>query len=123
VTPVGTVGVAICKDHFDATASGQIRACWDRLAPDWLLVPSMGDDKSVAAHSKRAKEAWEVRRTRSVVANQEPRLSAAAVAAVPGFIQRGPVAEAAVVGGTTFAPASTPGVPPARPAARLKRIK
>lgn len=125
VTPIGTVGIAICKDHFDATASGLIRACWDRLAPDWMLVPSMGDGKTVEAHLKRAKEAWEVRCTRSIVANQEARLASRDCDPVPGFIRCGAEPEAVKVGGSSFARAAQAGNPEPRRRgpAQITRIK
>ena len=125
LTPIGTVGIAICKDHFDASASGLIRACWDRLAPDWLLVPSMGDARTVEAHGKRAKESWDVRRTRSLVANQEARLARGAEEPAPGFIRRGGVAEPVAVGGSTFVPVAPPDepVPRGQGIPSLKRVK
>jgi hypothetical protein len=125
VTPIGIVGVAICKDHFDASASGLIRACWDRLAPDWLLVPSMGDARTVEAHRKRAKEAWDVRCTRSIVANQEARVTACEETPAPGFVRRGDVAEPVAIGGSTFASTPEPAdpEPPRRGVALLKRVK
>jgi predicted amidohydrolase len=82
VTAIGLVGIAICKDFSDQTASGLVSAAWDRLAPDWLLVPSMGDDATLKLHRDRAKAHAKLRGTRSVVANQE----AFAEDAKPGFV-------------------------------------
>lgn len=81
-TPIGLVGVAICKDFSDETATGLIQAVWNRLAPDWLLVPSMGDESTLRLHHACAESHAGLRGTRTAVANQqafdkEPR---------PGFV-------------------------------------
>lgn len=124
VTPIGSVGIAICKDHFDATAEGLVRAAWDRLAPDWLLVPSMGDEKTRTAHERRAKENWDVRRTCTLVANQEPRMAGDNPASVPGFVRRADAVEAVSPGGSSLTPPAGE-KPPAcgRGRPSLKRIK
>lgn len=70
-TPIGLIGVAICKDFSDA-ATELVHTAWNLLAPDWLLVPSMGKADTVKLHFKRAEEHWKLRGVRSVVANQAP---------------------------------------------------
>lgn len=71
-SPLGLIGVAICKDFSDASEP-LIETTWNLLAPDWLLVPSYGDQaKTLHRHEERAKGHWSLRRTRSLVANQEP---------------------------------------------------
>lgn len=90
-TPLGLVGIAICKDFSDA-ADPLINTAWDQLAPDWLLVPSYGDkEKTLHRHEERAKSHWSLRRTRSLVANQEPLFTTnngktEEEAAAPGFL-------------------------------------
>lgn len=97
-TPIGLIGVAICKDYCDETASGLIDSAWNRLAPDWMLVPSMGDEKTVQAHQARAEEHWKLRRICSVVANQQ----AASTTPWPGFVHGRDTAEVVKVGGSTL---------------------
>ncbi|CAK0738224.1 hypothetical protein CCP3SC1_1050001 [Gammaproteobacteria bacterium] len=111
VTPIGLVGIAICKDHFDAGADGLLHAAWDRLAPDWLLVPSMGDGKTVKAHQRRARDNWNIRHTRTLVANQEPRTTSYSPDPAPGFIHRTDNPEPVTAGGSTFAPPTLPTTP------------
>ena len=123
VTPIGTVGVAICKDYFDGTADGLIRAAWDRLAPDWMLVPSMGHGDTRAAHDRRAKENWELRRTRTLVANQEPRMPGESPEPVPGFVRRGAMVETVAPGGSSLAPRDDDPPLSAGRRPRLTRIK
>lgn len=81
ITPLGLVGVAICKDFSDKTTP-LIHAAWSRLAPDWLLVPSMGDDPTLKLHRSRAEEYAKFYGTHSVVANQQAFVKEAR----PGFI-------------------------------------
>lgn len=69
-TPLALVGVAICKDFSDKT-SILVRTVWERLAPDWLLVPSMGDDDTLRLHETCAQEHAKLRGMRSCVANQQ----------------------------------------------------
>lgn len=67
-TSIGLIAMPICKDFNDIVDG----LPWPRIAPDWCLVPSMGDEGNVNAHAKRAKELWDVfARTVSAVANQE----------------------------------------------------
>lgn len=88
MTPIGIVGVAICKDFSDAS-SELVNAAWNLLAPDWLLVPSMGDEASTQKrHLERAEEHWKRRGIRSVVANQEARIEGCTAPPdpAPGFV-------------------------------------
>ncbi|MDZ4251055.1 MAG: hypothetical protein U1A72_00590 [Sulfuritalea sp.] len=88
MTPIGVVGVAICKDFSDAS-SELVNAAWNLLAPDWLLVPSMGDQASTQKrHLERAEEHWKRRGIRSVVANQEAHIEGCALPPdpAPGFV-------------------------------------
>ena len=103
VTPIGLVGIAICKDHFDAGANGLLNAAWNRLAPDWLLVPSMGDSKTIEAHKRRARENWNVRRTNTLVANQELQTTSHPPNSAPGFIYRSNDPDPVTKCGSTFA--------------------
>jgi hypothetical protein len=96
-TPIGIVGVAICKDFCDGTALGLIDFAWNRLAPDWLLVPSMGDEQTLKVHRQRAVEHWKQRRMRSVVANQQ----AFSVIPLPGFVCIEGQDEPVAAGGST----------------------
>ncbi|MBP7080392.1 MAG: hypothetical protein KBA96_04720 [Rhodocyclaceae bacterium] len=88
VTPIGIVGIAICKDFSDA-ATEIVNVAWNRLAPDWLLVPSMGDNKkTMTLHRSRAEDHWKMRGTRCVVANQAPHIDGnpAPPEPAPGFV-------------------------------------
>jgi hypothetical protein len=70
VTPLGLVGVAICLD-FSSPAMTCQRA-WEAIAPEWMLVPSMGGDSTVDMHVIVAKQLTANHRTVSLVANQAP---------------------------------------------------
>jgi len=70
VTPIGIVGVLICKDFCDAFSP--VRDCHRIAFVDWWLVPSMGDQKTVSAHFRQAESSWKIaNRCTTVVANQE----------------------------------------------------
>ena len=80
-TPLGLVGVAICKDFSDK-GSSLVRTLWESLSPDWLLVPSMGDEETLRLHEPCAKERAKLHGIRSAVANQQ----AFDAEAKPGFV-------------------------------------
>lgn len=84
-TPIGLVAVLICKDFCD-DAGGIVRAVWDAIAPDWMLIPSMGDENSLAAHRLAAEHFVKLHGASVVLANQETGLANPA-AVKPGFVR------------------------------------
>jgi hypothetical protein len=68
ITPHGLVVVAICKDFLDAHE----RAVWEAVAPDLVLVPSMGDATTGKLHRETATHLARWCGARAVVANQAP---------------------------------------------------
>lgn len=106
-TPLGLVGIAICKDFSDASET-IIRAAWDCIAPDWILVPSYGDaEKTLKRHREQADDHWTLRNTRSLVANQEPDYRTASGEHVksvpaPGFAQAAETPQQVERGGSTL---------------------
>ncbi len=96
-TSIGLVGIAICKDYSDETAGGMIQAAWNRLAPDWLLVPSMGDESTLKLHKQCAQSHLKTRGTRTVVANQQ----AFSAQPQPGFVCSDAGVQEANPGGST----------------------
>jgi hypothetical protein len=101
-TPLGLVGVAICKDFCDVGNSALLNA-WNDIAPDWLLVPSYGNaEDTLKAHQKRALEHWSSRQTRSLVANQQRHYAATCDEPTPGFLQDGKASTPVAVGGSTL---------------------
>jgi hypothetical protein len=129
-TPLGLVGVAICKDFSDASAV-EIKAAWDLIAPDWMLVPSCGDSaKTLKLHHQRAEEHWTLRAIRSLVANQELSFERngrrVTDDSVPGFLWAAEQAQPADAGGSTLTtnlPQDAPQVRPATAQPKLQRIK
>lgn len=109
LTPVGLVGVAICKDFSDASAV-EIKAAWDLIAPDWMLVASYGDrEKTLKRHREKASEHATLWGTRSLIANQEPFFSSshgttakAPSDKAPGFLLAAQGEQAVAVGGSTL---------------------
>lgn len=84
-TPMGLVAVLICKDFCD-DAGGVVRALWDAIAPDWMLIPAMGDANSLAAHDVAAEHFAKLHGVSVVLVNQETGLASPA-AAKPGFVR------------------------------------
>jgi predicted amidohydrolase len=68
VTPHGLVVMVICRDFLDDGAHD----LWRLLAPDLVLVPSMGHAETVSAHERRAKMLGRYAGTQVVVAGQPP---------------------------------------------------
>lgn len=107
LTPLGLVGVAICKDFSDASAP-EVEAAWNLIAPDWLLVPSYGDhERTLKRHRERAQEHDTRRGMRSLIANQEPRFAnqhgqGRCCASAPGFLRADGDEQAVAVGGSTL---------------------
>ncbi len=64
---IGLIGVAICLEFFQ---SPQHQAAWSMLAPDWMLVPSMGDQNTTHAHSNMATHMSDLHHTTTLVCNQ-----------------------------------------------------
>jgi hypothetical protein len=66
-TAIGIIAMPICKDFNDAAGID-----WTEIGPDWCLVPSMGDESNISAHSEQAQKLWKIFfRTISLIANQE----------------------------------------------------
>ena len=84
-TEIGLVAVLICKDFCD-DAGGLVRAVWDAIAPDWMLIPAMGDENSLAAHKVAAEHFAKLHGVSVVVANQETGLVRPPTPA-PGFVR------------------------------------
>lgn len=80
VTSLGVIGVAICIEFSDPCAE-PLRA-WTAVAPRWMLVPSMGEDSTVALHVRTAESLRDTHRTTTLIANQSPTPKAL----VPGCI-------------------------------------
>jgi hypothetical protein len=75
-TSMGILAMPICKDFNDAASID-----WNEIGPDWCLVPSMGNESSIRAHSEQAQRLWKILfRTTSLIGNQEFEGSP-----VPGF--------------------------------------
>ncbi|MGH8563577.1 MAG: hypothetical protein ACREXW_05615 [Gammaproteobacteria bacterium] len=47
-TPIGLLAIPICLDFCDE--AHPFNFLWQDLGVEWLLVPAMGDDKSISAH-------------------------------------------------------------------------
>ncbi len=107
LTPLGLVGVAICKDFSDASAP-EVEAVWNVIAPDWLLVPSYGDEAhTLRRHRERAREHDSRRGIRSLIANQEPSFAnqhgqRVCDASAPGFLRADGGEQAVASGGSTL---------------------
>jgi hypothetical protein len=97
LTDHGLVGILICKDHLDLTDTS-LRAAWDAIDPDWALVPSMGEFKTVDLHRERAKTQSKLRGTKTIVANQNPDPNQNC----PGFAILGDLSQEMDVTGHTF---------------------
>ena len=54
VTPIGSMTVLICKDFMDNAP--RVNNLLTEVPVDWVWVPSFGDEKTLKAHKKRAKE-------------------------------------------------------------------
>jgi predicted amidohydrolase len=54
VTPIGSMTVLICKDFMDNAP--RVDNLLTEVPVDWVWVPSFGDEKTLKAHKKRAKE-------------------------------------------------------------------
>lgn len=67
-TSIGLVGVSICLgfSHPD----GRPHAAWSRIAPSWMLVPSMGEQSTLDLHRGVADQLHNTHRTVTLVANQ-----------------------------------------------------
>ena len=70
VTDIGLVGVTICLDF--SHPNGLCHASWSKLAPEWMLVPSMGANSTVDLQRGVAGQLADTHRTVSLVANQPP---------------------------------------------------
>jgi predicted amidohydrolase len=66
VGSIGNLSVAICRDFCEAT----LASFWAVLAPDIVLVPSMGNQNTQSAHGRRAADLALRASTATVVANQ-----------------------------------------------------
>ena len=89
-TPIGIISMPICKDFNDVAGID-----WTPMGPDWCLVPSMGDETNVKAHTGQAERLWKVLfRTVSLVGNQEYDGGP-----IPGFAYDGSIQPAAAGGG------------------------
>jgi hypothetical protein len=127
---LGLVGVAICKDFSDASAV-EIKAAWDVIAPDWMLVASYGDrEKTLKRHRERAREHASLWGTRSLIANQEPFFGSrdggtveALSQKAPGFLLTAQGEQAITVGGSTLTTPSPVTGRAAAPGPRMYRIK
>ena len=73
------VAVAICLDFCDDTADEVYR----HLGADLVIVPSMGDLKTVEAHQRHAKQLQSQQGSVSLVVQQHPSLPGQADAAAP----------------------------------------
>ncbi len=82
-TPLGLMAMPICLDFCQGGAV--FPAIWQRLGAQWALVPAFGNEHSVRAHDRRAKDLSHAHATRTLLANQPfPSDSPA-----PGFIHPG----------------------------------
>lgn len=70
-TPLGLFVAPICLDFCDSRTRPFDRI-WNDLGPEWLLVPSMGEESTLSAHTLRAKEMDGIYRSVVIVANQMP---------------------------------------------------
>ncbi len=70
----GLVGFAICLD-FCEIGNVPIARLWGIVGPALMLVPSMGDEVTNAAHAARARELHFQHETYTVVASQHPERS------------------------------------------------
>ena len=66
-TPIGLVAMPICRDFCDEDAF--FGDFWQDLAPDWILVPAMGEAASISAHGRRSAQLHRAG-TACAVANQ-----------------------------------------------------
>ena len=67
-TPVGLVAMPICRDFCDEDAFFSL--LWQELAPDWILVPAMGEQTSISAHLRRSGQLLRAYGCACAVANQ-----------------------------------------------------
>jgi hypothetical protein len=81
-TSLGLVGVAICIEFSDT--SGLPHAAWAAVGPQWMLVPSMGEESTVKMHHRAAEMLRDQHRTTTLVSNQS-----AEGGCWPGFIVAG----------------------------------
>lgn len=90
-TDIGLVGVAICIEFCgNVTAHAQ---AWQRIAAEWMLVPSMGAESTLVEHRSAADALHRNHKTVSLVANQ----SSESTAQWPGFAvvdKSGPISNA-----------------------------
>ena len=85
VTAAGSFSLLICKDFLDDHQS--VATLLREVPVDWMLVPSYGDESSVARHADRALSLAKVGPgTCSIIANQR-NIEVAAGAPCPGFVQ------------------------------------
>lgn len=70
-TTLGAVAVPICLDFCQA--GHPFPALWEEIGVAWALVPSMGDDTTVHAHERRARDTWTSHGQVTAVANQPVR--------------------------------------------------
>lgn len=70
-THIGLIGIPICLDFCQE--GRPFSYLWEKIGVEWLLVPAFGDEKSISAHLRRAKELFRMHGTVSVIANQHPR--------------------------------------------------
>lgn len=67
-TPMGLVALAICRDFLEEDESMALP--WQKIAPDWVFVPSMTPIQGIRSHEVRARILSNCCRTRSLVPNQ-----------------------------------------------------
>lgn len=81
-TPIGLIAVAICAEFSHASQAAN--AFWSALAPDWMLVPSMGEESTLELHLATASALQGTHKTTTLVANQPPTGTG-----FPGFVVDG----------------------------------
>lgn len=68
VCSIGLIGLSICMEFSEV--DGSAYSAWSAMAPDWMLVPSMGGSSTVDMHLGVARTLWDSHRTVSLIANQ-----------------------------------------------------
>lgn len=100
-TSLGLIGVAICIEFSDTSA--QPHAAWAAVAPQWMLVPSMGEENTCDMHRRAAEMLRDQHRTTTLVANQSP-----TGGQCPGFVVCADASLTALVNSVTLLRKRTP---------------
>jgi len=90
-TPLGLLAMPICLDFCEE--GHPFSSLWQELGINWYIIPAFGDDRSVRAHQRRAKNLANAWNALSILTNQDPqgRFKTADAERTYGFVRHGSV--------------------------------